>query len=628
MKKFLAAAVVSLCIGYAAQAVTIKANFDPNMVFSRVSDPTSASLFYLNPNGYLQCNVQKKTGASSDGYGAVGYFSVPLDKRYYMPKDVNGVATSGDYYIGFDIQIDPASSGVFAAQIGLFNSDANNAPYQDTRINSVGTSVGSAVTGSFTMSVMSQRNDSTTGGTLTSSLAQVLNYSMATSGSYRCKMHIYFVNGQTVADFDLYTVDATGATVQAGTPVTGVVLCNATDFMTGGVNALGVRNAYSSSTTNKSIFLIDNMYFSTTGFQTMPAPSWLTPNTTGTVLANNLTYIETFRPFPGSWSTKGGGGSVFIDNVETTYYPPGAPSYVYTPVDGKGYGWARIRRKAEYDWSCALYQPLPTRVYMPYKDSNLNFFSSNEFWFGWDFKWQPSNGGVCYVFGLFNSNSSNAAYPMSIYNYQNHLGLAMTASSDSATPIVPVLSWHSKINPMSTTNKEGTVAFATPTVLTIESWYRFVAHCWVDVTAGQVKMELKAYKFDASGNLGTEAIMSDTQSVPTDVVFYEGMNAFGIRNLQTSSQGSNTKNDFNYDNAWFSTVSAAPSLTLGKPSWFALNRADGNVDGVVNYKDLKSFASEWMHSGPAFWDMSMTIPETHDEKVNVKDLAIFAYYWL
>lgn len=625
---FLFAAVYCLGMVLPVLGGSVETNFDPNKAFTRYSMPLSGSLFYSDPRGYLRCSVQRKTGTATAP--CLGDYYLPLGKKYYVAKDVNETNVQADYYVGFDFWYDPNTYGVAAAQIGLFNSDSNNVSAASFQLNSVAiTPLG--ITAGDGFSIESQYNVLGTGEYNQTSYV-VNEFTISRAASYRCRMHIKSTGGQAFVDFDVNSIDAFGNEANVGAATNILIADNVKQ--SAGMNALGIRNSYGSANSNPSIFRIDNMYFSTTGFKAMGVPSWLVSNNPSNFLAGSVKYSTGFRPWPdvnhpsgnGVWYIKGGAGTGIHNDVNdfdssgVLYGPDGYPD-----ENGKGYGYTRIRRKSEWDYSAAIYQPLDQRYFLPFNDgAGYSLQTTNEFWMGLDWRWCGGNTSIQYVFGLFNKDSVNSATPSpGIYDYQNHIGLAIYGNTVDLC-IRGNSDW-GKQYPTGSGSNPDSFNLGYLTDMTFKSWYRIKFHYYMN--AGTPTVNVQAYKFDGAGVLGTTPDMEATYPITdTAIKFYEGMNAFGIRNARTGTLGSNTYNNINFDNAYFSTIGP---MDLERPSAFALNKADGNVDGKVDFKDFASFAKDWNSTTNLFWDMTnTTAPELWNGKIDFNDLAIFVNYWL
>lgn len=567
--------VANLCM-----AETIIEKFKPDSVLTKVTEPNSGCAFTYSPEGYTACTVRRSNLVTTAGK----YFR-PLSQNYYMP-DISSNATVSDLWFGFDFKYDEGSSGVAAGYIGIFNSEAGNGSTSPSQLNSIGIMP-------YDLDKFSIRSVSNSGDGGASLSETGIGTTLSISGTYRCKIHVYISGSDTLADVDVYSVDSLNQTTLAAS-LTGATVASGTTFWSG-TNALGVRNITGPDNASKSVFYVDNMYFSTAGVVAdvnLSAPGWLVADDPVSLEVDNLEFSEKFRPNPcdtNEWEAFAQIGS------GTGYY-----------YDANGFYYCATRRKNTADSVAALYKPLGVKLYEPYNLNGYKLWSTDEMWYGFDYQFVSGTTGTTFAIGLFNEQSSN----LSSGSGQNSIGLEFHSAYAVAMRAIGNVSWATLYQ------SEPTIGYYSGQY----DSYRFTVRIYANELTDSALIDVVCYKFDVDGVLSETPEFTATGVVAADGTlgtpqkFLEGMNAFGIRNASGSSAGPTR---FNVDNMYFSTE--AP-LEFGPPSWI-IKDADLNADKVIDLLDLKVLADNWLSEINLQGDLN------DSGRVEFGDYAEFSNYW-
>ncbi|MFA5292332.1 MAG: hypothetical protein WC496_04770 [Phycisphaerae bacterium] len=574
--KIIFCALAILAVSSFCMAETVIEKFKPDSVLTKVTEPNSSALFSYSPEGYTACTVRR----SNLGGTAAKYFK-PLSQNYYMP-DINSVATVSDVWFGFDFKYDPASAGVAAGYIGVYNSAASNTTVVPGQLNCI--SLMPYDLDKFTLRVENNNADGTSSLTETG-LGAVIN----STDSFRCKVHVYMSGSDSLADVEIYSVDSLNQTSLL-TSTTGITVAVGKTFWAG-VNALGVRNVAGTDNIAKSVFYVDNMYFSTTGVVAdgnLAAPGWLAHDDPNTLYVDNLDSFEDFRPNP-------------VDSNEWAVFAQ-IESGCGFGYDANGAYYCAIRRKNVANSVAALYKPIP-KLYEPFNYNGFKFWSADEVWFGFDYHFISGTTAATFTIGLFNAESTNISG-------QNCLGFEFHSGTAVALRVIGNTTWAASYQ------SEPTVGYYSDTY----GSYRFKVRLYADEVADKTFIDVECYKFnDANGVLPETPEFTSTAVVVADGTlgtpqkFLEGLNAFGVRN---NSGSSSSPSRFNVDNMYISTE--AP-FELKTPSWL-FSDADLNHDKAVDMLDLAIIATDWLSNNNAA-DID------NSGRVELGDYGIFANYW-
>jgi len=579
-KKNIIAILTVLVIASCCSAETIIEKFKPTSVLTKVTEPNSSAVFTYSPEGYVACTVRR----SNLGGTAAKYF-LPLSHNYYMP-DANAIANATDLWFGFDFKYDPASLGVAAGLIGIYNSTPGNTTLVPSQLNAIG--IMPYDLDKFTLRTEINNSDGTAGLNETQTSAAV-----NTTDSFRCKIHVYMSGSDSLADVTVYSVNAQNQTTQISQD-TGIVVSGGKRFWSG-MNALGVRNIAGSDNTSKSVFYVDNIYFSTTGpvpDANLSAPGWLAPDDVNTLTVDNYNYSQDFRPDPnGEWikiAQLQSGSGMLYDEPNGSYY-------------------FAFRRKNVADSVAAFYKPLGSKWYEPFNFNNFKFWTTQEFWYGFDYRFDSGSTGALMSIGLFNSEGTNLTG-------QNCLGLEFHSGTTVALRVIGNNTWASYFQ-------------YEPTIATYSDQfasYRFKVRVYADTVTDKTLVDVECTKFNPDGTLSATPEFNVTGTVAVDGTlttpqkFLNGLDALGVRNNSGSNAGPTR---FHVDNMWISTE--AP-ISMGPPSWLVddcINEADFNCDGTVDMLDLNVIAANWLS------DTNFDADLNESGRTDFVDYAIFSEFW-
>lgn len=272
-KLFLTLVVLGF-MAVSVQAYTLKQNFnvDPFSNGWTKSENAYNSFLYNTTNqasgtpGYLDVSVQRSTSF-------LGEASINLDQAYYMPNGQSGSATATDMWIGFDLMF---ANGTFTTQqagIGLMNSGQTftNTASQNT----LGLDI------CRTASALRVRSETiNSAGAFVAASTGTTMATLDDGLTHRYQVHYYLENGKVYADVKLGTFnDLTGALTANVFSQNNILLYDtAVSWNTVGMDALGIKSLYMATSGTRTVkFVIDNMYFSTDGEQSMTVPSWIVP---------------------------------------------------------------------------------------------------------------------------------------------------------------------------------------------------------------------------------------------------------------------------------------------------------------------------------------------------------------
>ncbi len=576
---FPACFLLVVAISLVCSAEKIIEPFKPNSPLTRVTQASSSCAFTYTPAGYVAATVTRQTGPAG-----LGAYYVPISQTYFIP-DVNGISTVDEFWLGFDFKYDPATAGVAAGHIGLFNSSSDNSTPSSSLLNSI--AIVPLDGSKFVLQV-----EATDAGGARALSQSILSATINTTDTYRCKLHIYRASDQTKADVSVYTVDPNNV-VKPVSDDTGLPVVS-TDTFWSGVNALGIRNNCGSISPSKSIFTVDNMYFSTEDGVVdadLTVPGWLVPDDPNDSPVGDIDILANFRPEP-DWQAFAG-----------------PESGTYFRYDTNGFLFCGTRRKNVADSVAAYYAPLGSRFYMPFEDDILKFWTVDEFWFGFDYQYVSGATAATFAVGLFNTDSTN----LSTGSRQNCIGLTFHSGTTVAMRVIGNTSWSTPYQVESTI---GSYSYSAGT-------YRFAVRVYS--SSNKTCMDVACYEFDADGLLNTTPVFNSTGNVIADGTlgvpqkFLEGMDAFGVRN---TSGGPSSQTRFNLDNMYFSTVG---EVTFDAPSWLVpdcKNAGDFDCDQAVNDADLEILVNTWLST------VDLTADIDNSGRVDLADFAMFASYWL
>ncbi|OHB60093.1 MAG: hypothetical protein A2Y12_09100 [Planctomycetes bacterium GWF2_42_9] len=558
-------------------AETVFEQFKPDSTLTKVVEPNSSASFTYSPEGYVACTVRR----SNLGGTAAKYYK-PLSQKYYMP-DINNIATTTDLWFGFDFKYDPGSAGVAAGYIGIFNSAASNTTVSPAQLNCIGLMPYDL--DKFTLRAEKNAANGTSSLTETG-LGSVIN----AADSFRCKVHVYMSGNDSLADVTIYSVNSSNQTTLVSS-LTGANIAVGTNFWSG-VNAIGVRNIAGSDSTSKSVFYVDNMYFSTTGEManaSIPTPNWLIPDDPTTLTVDDLYFSQSFRPDP------------VVDNDW---------SMIYQDLSGSGFGYdpngfylCATRRKSDDNSVAALYKPLGLKLYEPFNSNGFKFWSADEIWYGFDYQYVSGTTAATFTIGLFNSESTNKVG-------QNCLGLEFHSYTTVAMRIIGNTTW-------------ANIYMIEPTAGSYSQTYgsyRFYVKIYADKLADKTFADVECYRFDEFGTLSatpefiTTGILVADGTLGSPQKFLNGFDWFGVRN---NSGANSTATRFNVDNMYISTEG---TKEFPPPSWL-ISDADLNHDKVVNILDLSVMAANWLS------DINLNGDINNSGRVEFVDFGMFADIW-
>lgn len=563
-------------------AETVIEKFKPDSVLTKVTEPNSAAAFSYTPEGYVACTVRR----SNIGGSAAKYFK-SLSQSYYMP-DQTSAATVSDLWFGFDFKYDPASSGVAAGFIGLYNSVPGNTTLSPSQLNAIG--IMPYNLGALMIRAELNNADGTAALSETHSSASV-----NTTDSFRCKFHVYMSGGNSLADVKVYSVDASNQTTLINENI-GVAVSAEKNFWSG-VNAIGVRNIAGSDNTAKSIFYVDNLYFSTTApvaDTNLSAPGWLTPDDITAVTIDNFEVTQDFRPDPAltdEWVyivQAGSGCAISYDDVNGCHY-------------------YQMRRKNTADSVGAFYKPLGVKFYEPFNSNGFKFWSSPEIWYGFDYRFSSGSTGALFTIGLFNSESTNLIG-------QNCIGLEFHSGTTVALRSYGNNTWSTYFQ------SEPVIGYYSDQYAS----YRFKVRIYADTVADKTLMDVQCNKFDENGVLSETPDFTATGTIVADGTlgtpqkFLHGLDALGVRNNSGPSAGPSR---FHADNMYISTEGP---VNMNAPSWLVddcINEADLNCDGTVDMLDLSVIAVNWLSETNTDTDLN------ESGRTDFVDYSIFSDYW-
>ena len=270
MKSKLISLILLLIISANVRCGTILQNWNANNWLQRV-ESGSDSVFNIY-SGYINAQLKRKNGANTVAqlYTLLGQDSIPA----------NTVAgTVSEFWLGFDFQYLSGTTG-YHSVVGLFYSQSDNLTASTNR-NWIAIILGGA-------SIIAQAQQNTsTGSAYTVQLSPIAG--TVSTATYRVKMHVYNQAGSTMADVQLYQWGTDSQQWFAAGNVSGVILSGTNKFASG-LDAIGVRNAYNSTsyTSTAPSYNMDNFYFSTIS----PMPDTVFPKwVAGPGVGAEITYI-------------------------------------------------------------------------------------------------------------------------------------------------------------------------------------------------------------------------------------------------------------------------------------------------------------------------------------------------
>ncbi|OHB54469.1 MAG: hypothetical protein A2Y07_07145 [Planctomycetes bacterium GWF2_50_10] len=562
--------------GGIANAETIVEKFTPATDFVVVQEPNSGSILNYIPTGYVQAVVCRRGEPNS-----VASFYVPLSQRYFEPNE-SGVSTVSQFWMGFDFQYLSTTGTPAAANIGIFNSDANNMSEAPHKYNFIGVCPYSY----YNVSVRAWQN--TTTGALTQTQEDA-SWQTTLTDTFRFRMRVYRDGNATRADFAMYKFDGSNNPVLMGAPDTGILLSiDPNSFMTG-MNALGIRNAAGSYAAKSVKFNIDNMYFSTVSEvadSALGVPAWITPDNPVDLQVPDFSKSQDFDNIPTDWK------SIGQINSGTSI-----------GVDAGGYIKGIARRKGLWNSTGAYFTRPEARLFEPCKYIQ-ELYSFDELYMAFDYKYVSGAWQGTHMIGLFNQFGTNNS---AAYSAQNTIAILPLASDI-------YLRKHVNRNWSAVQESDTLVG----TVSDPYGSYRYSLRVY-KTDLKETNVNVSCFKYDASGNLNPAAEFTATVPIIGAVdpnSFHEGMDAFGVRNASGSTEAGPTT--FYVDNMYVGTT-AAP--VMDKPSWFC-GEADFNCDGAVNYADLKVITDSWLSTSVLDADL------VENNRIDLADFAKFASYWL
>ncbi|MFA5292346.1 MAG: alginate lyase family protein [Phycisphaerae bacterium] len=245
MKKTLLVIFVLFVFAANARPATILQNWNVNDWLQRV-ESSSQGVFNIYP-GYINTQLKRKNGANT------------VAQLYkYLGSDAIAAGTSAgavhEFWMGLDFQYLSGTTS-YQSLFGIFYSQSDNLSSSTNR-NWIALTLGGA-------SVIAQAQQNASDGTAYTVQLSPITGSVATD-TYRVKMHVYNQGGNTVADVQLYQWITDSQQWSPVGNISGVLLSGTNKFSVG-LDALGVRNAYNSTsyTSTAPSYNMDNFYFST-----------------------------------------------------------------------------------------------------------------------------------------------------------------------------------------------------------------------------------------------------------------------------------------------------------------------------------------------------------------------------
>lgn len=244
MKKSLFIFFLLLIFAVNAWPAPILQNWNVNDWLTRV-ESGSDSVFNVYP-GYINTQLKRKNGANT-----VAQIYKSLGSDAIVAGTPAGAIN--EFWLGMDFQFLSGTSS-YHNVFGIFNSQSDNLTSSTNR-NWIGITLGGA-----SVVVQVQQNTSSA-APLTVQLAPVVG--VAANDTYRVKMHVYNQNGSTVADMQLYQWTTVSQQWTPAGSISGVIGSGSDKFVAG-LDALGVRNVYNSTsyTSSAPSYNMDNFYFS------------------------------------------------------------------------------------------------------------------------------------------------------------------------------------------------------------------------------------------------------------------------------------------------------------------------------------------------------------------------------